>query len=114
MSLDCVLCGDETIRGSRIRVGRNTFVSLCGDTKIDMRELPPQHANFHFIIVRLCGNIKMYVPRGTNVTLRRFTLCGSRDIDLDDENDPELNNSSSPPNVKITYVTLCGDVRVTN
>lgn len=118
-SCDCILCGDTRIRGSRIKVGRNTFVSLCGDTMIDMRETrqsetssPPK---YHFVVVCLCGNVKLYVPRGTRFTLRRISLCGNRIIEIDDEEDGNVEEGGSqPPAVKLTLVTLCGDVRVEN
>jgi len=112
-SFDCVLCGDETIRGSRIRVGRNTFVSLCGNTVVDMREMTQQQSTgpFHFIIVRLCGDVRMFVPRGAAVTLRRISLCGSKDIDIADDNEANRHNT---PGIKVTVVTLCGDVRIQN
>ena len=95
-------------------MGLNTFVSICGNTTIDMRDLQlPLPENYHFVIVPLlCGNVKMLVPRGTNLSLRRFSLCGSKNIDIDD--DVEMNNQSSAPTVKVTVVTLCGDIRVVN
>jgi len=79
-----------------------------------MRDLqPPSPANYHFVIIPvLCGNVKMFVPRGTSLTLRRFSVCGSKNIDIDE--DLEMNNQSLAPTVKVTVVTLCGDIRVMN
>ena len=114
-SVDCVICGDTRVVGSRIRVGRNTFVSLCGDTVIDLREtaMSTTHSNeFYFIVVRLCGDVRLWVPRGTQVTVRRFSLCGEWHVDVDEDNDAEA--AATAPTVKLTLVMLCGNVRVEN
>ncbi|KAL3902297.1 MAG: hypothetical protein SGILL_010873 [Bacillariaceae sp.] len=68
---DCLLCGDVKVK--RIRPGANVFLSLCGDVYIDMREEDyPPGSTFNIHILRLCGNVRMIVPRGTLVRARRL------------------------------------------
>ena len=68
---DCLLCGD--VRVKRIRPGSNVFLSLCGDVFMDMREEDyPAGSTFNIFILRLCGNVRMIVPRGTQVRARRL------------------------------------------
>jgi hypothetical protein len=70
---DCLLCGDVKVK--RLRPGSNVFLSLCGDVYMDIKEGDyPPGSNFHVFILRLCGNVRMIVPCGTQVRAWRL-LC---------------------------------------
>lgn len=110
-ALDVMLCGDVRIRGRRIHPGTNTFLSLCGDTTIDIREseLPPG-AHIRFIIVKLCGDAKIIVPKGTNISVTRISLCGDKDINLDETNE----SGYAPSSISATIIAPLGSVKVMN
>lgn len=107
---DINLIGDTRIRARHIDADRNISIKLCGDTKIDLRESQLQpNSTLSFFIVALCGDVKIFVPRGTDVTLRRISLCGDKVIDIDESS---LNESS--PSVTATIIIPLGNVKVTN
>jgi len=130
---DCLLCGDTKIRS--VHSGSNYYVSLCGNATIDLREsrLPPA-SHIKIVIVRLCGDTRVYVPKGTRVSIRRILLCGDKDVRLeeDDEDyveedvvvDPENQSTEgganatapSPPashaHITLIVTMLCGNIRV--
>ena len=73
---DCVLCGDTRTR--RISPGFNMYVSLCGDTHIDIHDSEfPVGSKLTLLVIRLCGNMNLCVPPGTHVVVRRLLLCGN-------------------------------------
>jgi len=107
---EIVLCGDAESRGRSIHPGGNCFVSVCGHSVIDMTGTPMKPGDtFSFTVVRLCGDVNICLPRGIPITLRRVLLCGDRVITGDDSG---VDEKSSGVIVKITLVTLCGNVRV--
>jgi len=57
----------------------------------------------------LCGDVRVIVPRGVKIVVRRILLCGDKDVDIDES---ALTDTS--PTVSIFALLLCGDVRVTN
>ena len=109
---DFLLCGDARVRGPRaVRPGTNSYISLFGDTEIDMRESEfPPNTKVKFLIVKLCGDVKIYVPRGTPVTVRRVALCGDKRIDVEEENEMD----DSAPRLTVRIVMLCGSLVVKN
>lgn len=107
---DCLLVGNNKIR--RLRPGRcrNNFISLCGNTVVDIREQNyPPGTKLRVFVLSLCVDIKVYVPRGTTVVVRRLMLCGDKDIDVEPDDSVEPR-----PRLVLTIVTLCGNVRVTS
>lgn len=107
---DCTACGDVKIR--KLSPGCHLSLSLCGDTYIDLlndRMVPGTKITLWDI--RLCGNTQLLVPRGTRVVVRRFMLCGSRDIRVAE--DPYLDPAQAP-RLTITILSLCGDVRASS
>ena len=112
VSLECLVCGDSHLRG--IRPGCNLFVSLCGKTVIDLRGqegVVPPGSHFRVVVVRLCGDVHLYVPRGTQVDMCRISMCGNKNIRNEDA---ESSSPTSPLSIKLTVVMLCGDIRVLN
>jgi hypothetical protein len=103
---DCLLCGDENVRN--LQTGSSVFLSLYGDIHVDMRDSQyPPGSTFKLFVLRLCGNIRMIVPRGTRVTIRRVQLCGSRDVHVRDQEVYEF----APPSIVINVLMLCGDIK---
>jgi hypothetical protein len=108
---DCILlCGDTRVR--RLHRGFSPFCSLCGNTYIDVRNsrfAPGSH--YSVFILKLCGDARVTVPRGTRVRVRRLLLCGSRDVHVEDA-EVAVAAGPPPPRLTITIVSLCGDARV--
>lgn len=113
---DMFLCGNTRIRGRRIRPGRNISVSLCGDTILDLHNATTLTPGFRatFVLLKLCGDCRVYVPRNVIVNVRRCALCGDRDIDMDEHDDEENGGQQQRACITIISLSLCGDVRVSN
>lgn len=78
---------------------------------MDLRDTDyPPGSTFNVFVLRLCGNVRMIVPRGTQVTARRLLLCGNRDIYVRDLDEEEYD--SAPPSIKVNVLMLCGDFKV--
>ena len=115
---EAVLCGDTRLR--RISPGFNLFISLCGNTDIDIHDasFSPEHSKLKIINLRLCGNTNLLVPPGTRVVVRRLLLCGNRDIFVEDadqnDDDPERQGTAGTvaPRITLTIFSLCGDICV--
>ena len=106
--VDCNLCGDTRIRGRRVFTRWNVFVSLCGNTMVDFRDSNlPEGSSLSLIIVRLCGDVKLYVQRGTQVKVCRVLLCGDKDIDEDGQLESSIK-------ISVYILGLCGSVIVSN
>jgi hypothetical protein len=111
-TFNLTICGDTTIRIRRIGK-RNLNVCLCGDHKLDLRQVSFSHlpeTNIKIIIVKLCGNIHLIVPPNTNVSTCAIMPCGDKRIETHDDS----SGDESSHDVKLTVVQLCGDVIVTN
>ena len=90
-----------------LKPGRNVFVSLCGETFIDIRhKVYPAGTEIRVVVLSLCGSVTLLVPIGTNVTVRRIMLCGERDVDVEETTDPQA------PRLWLRVTMLCGDVKV--
>lgn len=123
---DCLLCGDAKI--THLKRGNNWSISLCGDTYIDLRRNDalstdndggsggnggngggsPRKVNV--TLMRLCGDAKILVPRGTKVKVQRILLCGSRDVQV--EESPRDQQEGDPIVLTVRIMVLCGDLRV--
>jgi len=81
---------------------------------MDLRDSSyPGGSSFNIWVGRLCGDVRMLVPRGTKVTIRRILLCGNRDILVrEPEEGDETVTSTDPLLVTINVLMLCGDVKV--
>ena len=122
-ALDVQLCGDDRFGsrfGRQVRPGWNVGVRLCGNTYLTLPAHSPPGSHYKFVRVNLCGDTRVYCPRGTLVTLRRVSLCGNRRVDVD-ESDGFNNHepaASSPErdatSVTVTVVQLCGDIHILN
>lgn len=112
VDFDVMCCGDDMRAGIRVRPGKNYSIKLCGNTHIMLPKEPPQGAHYKFFIVNLCGDARFYVPKSTNVMLRRISLCGNRKIDQGSEED--VDPSAIPTSITVTIAQLCGDVRIMN
>eukprot|EP00978_Attheya_sp_CCMP212_P014896 scaffold38243_cov51-Attheya_sp.AAC.1 len=109
-TFDLIICGDQKISGRRIRPGRNIFLSLFGNTKIDMKESEfPPGTKLKFIIVKLCGDVKLVAPPGTIVNVCRISLCGDKDINVN-----ESPQTDASPTITITMIAPIGSIRVCN
>ena len=110
---ECLFCGDTRIR--RVVPGNNYYLSLCGDTHIDMRicTLPPG-SHVKLFVMRVCGDTRVLVPKQTRVSVRRILLCGDKDVQLEEEPNEEaaLPHHEQLPRVTIYVVMLCGSIRV--
>ena len=111
---DILCCGDDMKTGVRVKPGTNLAIKLCGNTHIILPERPPQGAHYKFIMINLCGDAKVCVPKNTTVTMRRIALCGNRSIDVDDDENVETSTATATSTIKvtITIVQLCGDVHI--
>ena len=108
VGFDIVGCGDDVRSGIRIKPGRTHFaIKLCGNTHILLPKDPPISSHYKFVMINLCGDARVCVPKNTNVILRRISLCGNRSADIDDEND-----TTSATSVTLTILQLCGDVHI--
>jgi hypothetical protein len=130
---DCLLCGDTTIY--RLNPGRNKtnlFMSLCGNSYMDLRhsismtssqnkdsvlendhhpvteQEQEQQLVYNITSVRLCGDIRMLVPPGTIIRVRRVLLCGNRDIRIDDVDEATIRAAK----VTVNILILCGNIIV--
>jgi hypothetical protein len=110
LGFDCMVCGDTKVR--RINPGCNFFMSICGNTYIDIRDSHfAPGTKVKIFTLRLCGDARILVPRGTQVVVRRFLLCGNRDIHVDRATE----DSAEPlPRISITIISLCGDAQVSS
>ena len=122
-ALDIQLCGDDRFGsrfGRQIRPGWNVGVRLCGNSYLTVPAHSPPGSHYKFVRVNLCGDTRVYCPRGTLVTLRRVSLCGNRRVDVDESDGYNNNNeaTTSPgrdaTSVTLTVVQLCGDIHVLN
>ena len=105
VGFDIVGCGDDVISGIRIKPGRTHFaIKLCGNTHILLPKCPPVSSHYKFVMINLCGDSRVCVPKNTHVILRRISLCGNRSADIDDEHDTT--------SVTLTILQLCGDVHI--
>eukprot|EP00978_Attheya_sp_CCMP212_P014895 scaffold38242_cov31-Attheya_sp.AAC.1 len=71
-------------------------------------EFPPG-TKLKFIIVKLCGDVKLVAPPGTIVNLRRIALCGDKEINVD-----ESTQTDASPTIAATIIAPLGSVRVSN
>jgi predicted membrane protein len=84
------------------------FVSLCGNTVVDFRDSNlPEGSSLSLIIVMLCGDVKLYVQRGTQVKVCRVMLCGDKESD-------EEGRFESSIKISVYILGLCGSVIVSN
>jgi hypothetical protein len=74
-----------------------------------MEEQSTSSNKFSLWILRLCGNVNLYVPPGTTITVRRIQLCGNKEVHV-----PEADPGAPVlfPQVIINILTLCGDIKV--
>eukprot|EP00934_Nitzschia_sp_Nitz4_P001070 Nitzschia sp. Nitz4//scaffold24_size164493//158265//158834//NITZ4_002355-RA/size164493-processed-gene-0.250-mRNA-1//-1//CDS//3329544195//1070//frame0 len=109
-SLEFYLCGATAIR--RMSETAHVSVGLCGNTYIDMRDAQfPPGSEVTLFTARLCGNMELLVPRGTQVVFRRFLLCGTKEVYVEPTT---AEDTVAPPSVTITVVSLCGKVFVSS
>jgi hypothetical protein len=106
-----MLCGDAKLR--KLKPGGNdVFANLCGDVYIDIRNTGdyPSGITFSIYVIRMCGDLRMLVPKGTQITSRRIVLCGNKDIHVPNQ---EVDTGVTfPPHVKINVLMLCGDIKI--
>ena len=105
--LDLQLCGDHIETGRNVKPGNNVAIKLCGSTHVVLPKYPPIGAHYRFIMVNLCGDARVFVPKGTQVTICRVSLCGNRVLEYD-----ERTNDEQPPQVTVTVVQLCGNIHI--
>lgn len=110
-TFDITLFGSVRVRDRHIRPGRSTVIMLCGEAEIDIHDAQfPPNCNRSFLICMLCGDVKVSVPRGVAVSLRRFLICGEKDIDIDET----AVDDESSSKVTITLICPVGGIHVSN
>ena len=96
---------------------KNVTIKLCGSSHIVLPKKNPQNAHYKFIMLNLCGDARLYVPKEvTNVVVRRIALCGNRTIDLQEEMDEEegyYNDENENPSPNTTAMSTNNSTKVT-
>jgi predicted membrane protein len=103
------IIGGTNVHGKFKPEQKNTYTTLIGDHKIDLREAElPKDTPIKITMCKLIGNAKVIVPPSTRIDVGGVVLIGNKKTSVD----PVVEQSGAY--VKVSHNCLIGNLEVTS
>ena len=103
------IIGGTNVHGKFKPEQKNTYTTLIGDHKIDLREAElSKDTPIKITMCKFIGNAKVIVPPSTRIDIGGVVLLGDKKTSVDP------GNEQSGAHVKVRYNCIIGDLKVTS